>query len=80
MSIVRRQDENDEWKNIKYLIFDGPELKGNFKTRLKLLKEILDKCDNKYVKLHEHKVCKGQQHLDEEMKRITDLKGEGVML
>ena len=59
MSIVWWQDENDEWKKIQYLIFDGPELKGNFKNWLKLLKEALDKCDNKYVKLHEHKICKG---------------------
>ena len=58
MSIVRRQDENDEWEDIKYLIFDGPELTGNFKTRLAKLEKVLGKCKNKYVKLHDHEVMK----------------------
>lgn len=41
---------------------------------------MLEECKNPYVKLHEHIVCKGPEHLEEEMKRITGLKGEGVML
>ena len=41
---------------------------------------ILKDSKNKYVKLHKHEICKGQEHLEEEMKRITGMKGEGVML
>jgi DNA ligase-1 len=49
MSIVRKQTAHDGWKEIKYLIFDGPELSGGFKTRLKKLKDILEPCQNPYV-------------------------------
>ena len=30
VSIVRRQDKNDEWKNIKYMVYDAPKAKGTF--------------------------------------------------
>ena len=80
MSIVRRQDENDEWEGIQYLIFDGPHLKGGFSKRLKTLKKILADCENKYVKLHEHEVCTGPEHLQKEMKRVTAIQGEGMMI
>lgn len=26
VSIVKRQDENDEWKEVKYMVFDAPSL------------------------------------------------------
>jgi DNA ligase-1 len=34
VSIVRRQDQNEEWRNIKYMIFDAPKIKAPFKNRL----------------------------------------------
>jgi ATP-dependent DNA ligase len=54
MSITRRQDGNDEWKDITYLVFDGPNIEGNFSTRLKMLQWMLEKCKSPYVKMHEH--------------------------
>ena len=80
VSITRWQDENDEWKDVKYLIFDGPSLKGNFSSRLKQLKTILADTKNKFVKLHEHEVCKDDEHLQWEMDWVTSLGGEGMMI
>jgi hypothetical protein len=31
---VRRQDQGEGWKNIKYMIFDAPKVKAPFKKRL----------------------------------------------
>jgi len=42
VSIVRKQDtENEEWKNIKFMIFDAPLVRGTFKHRLAVLKKTL---------------------------------------
>ena len=78
VSVVRRQDGNDGWKKIKYLVFDGPAIKGGFKDRLKVLEEKLKKSD--YLELHKHEVCKGEEHLQKEMKRVLALGGEGMMV
>ncbi len=43
VSIVRRQDENEEWKDIKYMVFDAPKMKGTFKQRLDKIKKTFDK-------------------------------------
>lgn len=80
ISIVRKQTAHDGWKQIKYLLFDAPETKGNFKSRLKTLNEIFKDIDSPYIAVHEHQVCKGKEHLEKEMKRVTDLKGEGLMI
>ena len=80
VSVVRRQDKNDGWKQIKYLVFDGPAISGNFSKRLKILKEKLSEIDSEYIKLHEHEVCKDEAHLQKEMKRVVALGGEGMMI
>lgn len=38
VSIVRRHEpDSDKWKEIKFMAFDGPLIKGNFRQRLKVL-------------------------------------------
>jgi DNA ligase 1 len=80
VSIVRKSYAHDGWKNIKYVVFDGPELGGNFKTRLRKLEKIFKDNNSEYVQLHEHEVCKDKEHLDDEMKRVIALGGEGMMI
>jgi len=80
ISIVRKQQAHDGWKDIKFLVFDGPELGGNFKTRLRKLSKIFKGNKSEFVELHKHEVCKDKDHLDEEMERVIALKGEGMMV
>ena len=80
ISVLRRQDKSDNWKKIKYLIFDSPSVKGPFTKRLKVLKEKLSGIKTSYLELHEHEVCKDEAHLQKEMKRVTSIKGEGMMI
>jgi hypothetical protein len=45
---VRKHDtDNLEWLNIKFMVFDAPKVKGNFKTRLAYIEKELAKkpCD-----------------------------------
>lgn len=80
VSIVKRHDQNDGWRKIKFLVFDGPEIKGNFKTRLLVLEKELKNCYSPYVELHKQEICKGDDDLKERMKEITAIKGEGIIL
>lgn len=80
VSIVRKSEAHDGWKNIVYVVFDGPELGGSFKNRLRKLKKIFKGNKSQYVKLHEHQVCNNKEHLEEEMKKVVAIDGEGMMI
>lgn len=80
VSIVRRQDKSDHWKQIRFLLFDAPGVKGDFETRLEFLKDSIASMKTPHVKVLEHQVCKGLEHLRNELARIESLGGEGLML
>ena len=81
VSIVKRQDENDEWKTLKYMIFDAPSLKSvPFNDRLQKLEIVLTASKNPYLELLDHRLCTSREELVEEMDRTTAAGAEGVML
>jgi DNA ligase 1 len=80
VSIVRRQDRSDHWKEVRFLVFDAPRLTDGFEERLKFLAETLEAGQQPYARLHEHGRCMGPAQLREELARIEALGGEGLML
>ncbi|MCK6591983.1 MAG: DNA ligase [Polyangiaceae bacterium] len=80
VSIVRRQDQSDLWKEIAFLVFDAPARDEPFEDRLELCRRALDERRPDYAKFHEHQACKGLGHLREELARVEALGGEGLML
>jgi DNA ligase-1 len=76
-AIVRRQDKGDQWKQIKFLIFDAPAHGGAFEERLKLVQGLTA---TTYAAAHPHTLCTGVAHLKEELARVEALGGEGLML
>jgi len=80
VSIVRRQDKNDLWKEVRFLIFDAPAASGVFEDRLGFLKDALAKGAAKFAQQHTHERCKNLEALRAELKRIKTLGGEGLML
>ena len=81
MSIVRRQDQNDEWQQITYMVYDSPLLDIKFSKRLRAIEKMLESNpDCKVVKLHKHVLCKSQRHLDQVMDKVIEKKGEGMMI
>ena len=78
--IVRRQDKTDLWKEVKYLIFDSPAAGGPFEDRVKSLQEAMPRWKARYAFLHPHELCRGVDHLRNELQRIEGLGGEGLML
>jgi DNA ligase-1 len=80
VSIVRRQDKNDLWNEVRFLIFDAPAAAGGFEERLAFLKEALAKGAAKFARQHAHERCKSLDALRAELARIETLGGEGLML
>jgi DNA ligase-1 len=80
VSIVRRQDKNDLWHEVKFLVFDAPAAAGGFEERLDFLKDTLATGAAKFAQLHPHQRCKSLDALRAELARIELLGGEGLML
>jgi DNA ligase-1 len=80
VSIVRRQDKNDLWNEVRYLIFDAPAANGGFEDRLAFLKDALTKGAAKFAQQHPQERCKSLDALRAELTRIETLGGEGLML
>ncbi len=80
VSIVRRQDKSDHWREVRYLVFDAPDCSGGFEERLRFLKEGLRLEKMSHVLLHEHQRCQSIAHLQQELARVEALDGEGLML
>ena len=80
VSIVRRQDKSDLWKEVRYLVFDAPAVSGGFEDRLGFLKDELARSAAKFVQQHAQARCQSLESLRAELARIESLGGEGLML
>jgi DNA ligase-1 len=80
VSIVRRQDKSDLWKDIRFLVFDAPALDREFEARVEFVRKTIEKHGPKHAQAHEHELCKDIDHLRKELARVEGLGGEGLML
>ncbi len=80
VSIVRRHDQSDHWRDVRFVIFDAPAAKGGFEARQEFLETTLCEQQPQFARVLHQERCRGLQHLREELVRITSLGGEGLML
>ncbi len=80
VSIVRRQDRSDLWKEIRYVVFDAPAMDAPFEDRLAALGETIGAAGLAHVEAHPHELCRGTDHLREALAHVEGLGGEGLML
>jgi DNA ligase-1 len=80
VSIVRRQDRSEGWKELGFVVFDAPRLEAAFEDRLEHCRDILEKSGSKYARYHPHELCNGTAHLRQELARVEALGGEGLMM
>lgn len=80
VSIVRRQDKSDHWKNLKFLVFDAPAMSDAFETRVKSVEDTVARIGSEFVQALDHQLCRSVDHLREELDRVESLGGEGLML
>jgi DNA ligase 1 len=80
VSIVRRQDKSDLWKELSFLVFDAPGAGGVFEDRMKFVDETLGSRKLAYARAHKQVLCTDIAALKAELARVEALGGEGLML
>jgi DNA ligase-1 len=80
VSIARRQDKTDHWKQLRYVVFDAPAQTGVFEERLDFLKDLFARRTLQYALSHTQELCRDLAHLQTELARVEQLGGEGLML
>lgn len=80
VSIARRQDKSDDWRELSYVIFDAPAFEGPFEQRLAYVRQLVEGSGSQYAVWHPHEQCTGLEHLRGELARVEELGGEGLMM
>ncbi|MBL8826921.1 MAG: DNA ligase [Planctomycetaceae bacterium] len=80
VSIVRRSDGNQLWRELKFLVFDAPAVNEPFEQRMQFVRECLTEHFVPYAQALAQERCKNTKHLLAELDRLDALGGEGVML
>lgn len=79
-SVVKKKKAHDGWNVIKYVVFDAPFVNAKLTERLAYVESILSTVDSPYIVLHKQEILKDTNDLDQRMKDIVKLNGEGLML
>jgi DNA ligase-1 len=80
VSIARRRDRSDEWKELTFVVFDAPRAEGPFEDRLEVVRREIGERLPRFARMHEHVRCDDTDHLRRELARVEALGGEGLML
>jgi DNA ligase 1 len=80
VSIVRRQDQSEHWRQIRFVIFDAPEFNHPFEERQAYLRELICQHHPPHAGVLPQFRCVSLDHLREELARIEAIGGEGLML
>jgi DNA ligase 1 len=82
ISVCRSQKEKAGWAEVRFVVFDAPEAGGGIAERLSVARESIEVAGGGggSCEVLEHVICRGNEHVIEELARIEGLGGEGVML
>jgi DNA ligase-1 len=80
VSIARRQDRSDHWKELRFVVFDAPARPDPFEDRLRFVHDRLRALALPFAVPHAHELCRDLDHLRAELARVEALGGEGLML
>lgn len=80
LDIVKQPDRNDQWRSVKFFVFDAPQMQAHLEERLAFCENILQCRPSAYARPVEHTRCRGIDHLQAELARIQALGGEGLMI
>ena len=78
--IRRRSPVDDNWRNIKYMVFDLPDSAQVFDQRLELLKLLIKDINTPHIQLVEQVKVSTHSALMQKLDEVVDNNGEGLML
>ena len=78
---VKRHEPNENWKKIRYLVFDCPFVNHGFERRMEILKHLVfEKYQSDHLKFCRQKKCQGLSHVYSTLDATIEIGGEGLML
>jgi len=80
VSIARRQDRSNDWRELSYVVFDAPAHAGSFEDRLEHVRGYMEANQPPHARWHPHERCTGVDHIRAELARVESLGGEGLMM
>jgi len=80
VSIARRQDKTEMWRELTYVVFDAPAMDAPFEERLGFVQRHMEAQLPRHARHHAHARCEGVAQLKAELARVEGLGGEGLML
>lgn len=81
ISAVRKQQAVDEeWRGIRYMVFDLPAAEGGFSKRLESLERLFRQIDSPYMQRVEQYRLVDHQSLMDRLQQVVADGGEGLML
>jgi DNA ligase-1 len=78
--IVRSKNAEEKWKKVRYYIFDVPQDSVGFEKRLEKARNWFEAKPSLYATVLEQRLCKGLEHLYNELAETEKKGGEGLML
>jgi DNA ligase-1 len=80
VSIVMQKDAHIGWHELKFAIFDVPKATGGFEERLNVAKMWFGRHRSEFAFVIEHKPVTSTEYLQNELKMIEAVGGEGIIL
>ncbi|MFL5329198.1 MAG: DNA ligase [Gemmataceae bacterium] len=80
VSVVRRHDQSEDWRQVRFVAFDAPENGATFEKRVETIERIMRTNRPTYARALAQSACIGVDHLRRELAAIEAQGGEGIML
>jgi DNA ligase 1 len=80
VSIVRTGTADRSWADVRYVVFDAPEIDAAFEQRIEFLREQMESWNCDSLDILDHAVCSGIDDVQERLDGVLADGGEGLML
>jgi len=78
VSIVTTERMDKGWNRITYMLFDVPDIRAPFEQRLEILRKVAGHI--KICHVLDQIKCTSREHMDQALKVVKSMNGEGLML
>lgn len=78
ISVVKRHDAGEEWRQIRFLVFDAPEVEGGFERRIAQAERMIERCE--FAGIVIHRAVMSAEDLQRSLDITVEKGGEGLML
>ena len=79
-TVRKLQPVDEEWRRVRYMVFDLPAGKGDFTQRLQQLQSLFDEIDSPYIHLMPQERMVEHRQLMQRLDQVVKAGGEGLML